>query len=98
MLMGNGDGTFHGPARRSRSGKAPISITEGDFENNGRIDLAVADIVSGDVTILSNQGGGNFLALPPIELPGGHADIHRGGRLRHRQPRPGRDRLELQRG
>ena len=51
---------------RSRScapipvGLGPVSIAEGDFENNGRIDLAVADINSGDVTILSNQGGGNF--------------------------------------
>ncbi len=39
-------------------GLGPVSIAAGDFANNGLFDLAVADINSGDVTILSNQGGG----------------------------------------
>src|SRR5208337_4021172 len=47
----------------------PVSIASGDFANNGLLDLAVADINSGDVTILSNQGGGNFAATQTIELP-----------------------------
>ncbi len=50
-------------------GQGPVAIAEGDFENDGRIDLAVADTLPGDVTILSNQGGGNFVALPPSSCP-----------------------------
>ena len=76
VLMGNGDGTFQAQSRPIPVGLGPVSIAEGDFEHNGRIDLAVADIVSGDVTILSNQGGGNF---PPC-IP----SSSRQAALRHR--------------
>ena len=49
------------------------------------------------MTILSNQGGGEFRGLAGHRASGArrHADIDRGGQLRHRQRRPGRDRLEL---
>ena len=53
---------------RSRSGVGPVSIAAGNFGQNGHF-LAVADIDSGDVTILTNQGGGSFSATQTIELP-----------------------------
>jgi large repetitive protein len=70
VLMGNGDGTFV-QSSPIPVGLGPVSIAAGDFANNGRLDLAVADINSGDVTILSNQGGGNFSASQTIQLPAG---------------------------
>jgi len=70
VLMGKGDGTFTALAPIP-VGIGPVSMAAGDFANNGRIDLAVADMLSGDVTILSNQGGADFVALPPIQLPAG---------------------------
>jgi len=70
VLMGNGDGTFQALAPIP-VGLGPVSIAAGDIANHGRLDLAVADINSGDVTILSNQGGGNFSATQTIELPPG---------------------------
>jgi len=70
VLMGNGDGTFTALAPIP-VGIGPVSIAAGNFANDGRLDLAVADINSGDVTILSNQGGGNFSATQTIELPAG---------------------------
>jgi len=70
VLMGNGDGTFTALAPIP-VGVGPVSIAAGDFAHDGLVDLAVADINSGDVTILSNQGAGNFTASQTIVLPGG---------------------------
>jgi len=68
VLLGNGDGTFTALAPIP-VGIGPDSITAGDFAHDGLVDLAVADENSGDVTILSNQGGGNFAATQTILLP-----------------------------
>ena len=68
VLMGNGDGTFT-QSSPIPVGLGPVSIAAGDFGQNGHF-LAVADISSGDVTILTNQGGGSFSATQTIELPG----------------------------
>jgi hypothetical protein len=57
----------------------PSSIAAGNFTGTGRIDLAVADFGTGispggaDVTVLRNDGTGNFHALTPIMLPAGSA-------------------------
>jgi len=68
VLLGNGDGTFTALAPIP-VGIGPVSIAAGDFAHDGLIDLAVTDENSGDVTILSNQGGGNFAATQTILLP-----------------------------
>ncbi len=72
VLMGNGDGTFNqsGPIPVGLGGGEPASIATGAFGQNGHF-LAVADINSGDVTILTNQGGGPFSVTQTIILPGG---------------------------
>ena len=67
VLMGNGDGTFT-QSSPIPVGVGPVSIAAGNFGPNGHF-LAVADIGSGDVTILTNQGGGSFFATQTIDLP-----------------------------
>ena len=81
----DGDGTFRS-LQPIAVGQGPVAIAEGDFENDGQIDLAVADNVSGDVTVLSNQGEGTFptAGVPPLPAASS-SDVHRGRRLRHRQ-------------
>ena len=65
VLMGNGDGTFVQSA--IPVGFGPTSIALGSFGQSGHF-LAVADIGSGDVSILSNQGGGPFAPTQLIQL------------------------------
>jgi hypothetical protein len=59
VFLGNGDGTFP-PAVNYNGGGEPISIAAGDFNGDGRLDLAVADISSGQVLVLKGNGDGTF--------------------------------------
>jgi hypothetical protein len=68
VLMGNGDGTFT-PSSPIPVGLGPVSIAFCAFGQNGHF-LAVADNFPGDVTILSNEGDGDFSPTQTIELPG----------------------------
>ncbi|QRG65195.1 FG-GAP-like repeat-containing protein [Brevibacillus choshinensis] len=49
-------------------GTAPASITSADLNGDDFIDLAVVDIVSGDVSILINNGSGEFSVLQTISF------------------------------
>jgi hypothetical protein len=68
VLLGNGNGTFQRQIPCS-VGNGPDAIATGDFEDDGRIDLAVANFYSGNVTIISGQGGGAFQTLAIIPVP-----------------------------
>ncbi len=59
VLLGNGDGTFQ-PAVNYAAGWALDAIVAGDFSDDGRIDLAVANSASNDVSILLGNGDGTF--------------------------------------
>jgi hypothetical protein len=74
ILLGNGDGTFQ-PAISVAAGKNPLAIAVGDFNNDGKIDLALtlfgdrSSGGSGSVEILLGNGDGTF--QPPTMLNAG---------------------------
>jgi hypothetical protein len=64
VLLGNGDGTFQPPVSY-KVGPDPIFVVAGDFNNDGNLDLAVANfgdgpVGSGSVSILLGNGDGTF--------------------------------------
>jgi hypothetical protein len=68
ILLGNGDGTFTAqpPAQWPATGSSPSAIAVGDFNGDGKLDLAVTNTVSNTVTILLGNGDGTFTAGPTL--------------------------------
>ena len=56
VLLGNGDGTFQTP-QNFAAGTSPESVGVGDFNGDGKPDLAVADLtnINPTVSVLLNQ-------------------------------------------
>src|SRR5262249_42518048 len=61
VLLGNGNGYFHGPQNYS-AGDYPNAVAVGDFNGDGRLDLAVANAATNAVRLLLGNGGGSFQA------------------------------------
>ena len=61
ILLGNGDGTFRTHVDYP-TGVGPASVTTGDFNGDGKLDLAAADPGSNTVSILLGNGDGTFRA------------------------------------
>ena len=64
IMTGKGDGTF--PQRTAyivgdTSFANPFYVTAGDFNGDGKLDLAIADNGDGEVSVLLNDGSGGFL-------------------------------------
>lgn len=62
ILLGKGDGTFQ-PHVEYATGVEPLSVAVGDFNGDGKLDLAVANYNSGfgnTVSILLGNGDGTF--------------------------------------
>ena len=66
ILIGNGDGTFK-PAVNYPGGQSPRGIAVGDFNNDGILDIAVANNNGNNVTIYIGKGDGTFAA--PVYYP-----------------------------
>ena len=63
ILMGAGTGDFTAPSSSPESvGGAPRSVAVGDFNNDGKQDLATANTASNNVSVLLGDGTGNFTA------------------------------------
>ncbi len=61
ILLGNGDGTFAQPSGSPvPAGNEPYSLAAGDFNGDGKPDLAVADYNNARVTMLLGNGDGTF--------------------------------------
>ena len=70
ILLGNGDGTFQ-PAINLTLVKNPMRIAAGDFNGDGKDDLAVtAWVASNNLSIFLSNGDGTFRAGTPAALPG----------------------------
>jgi hypothetical protein len=61
VLLGNGDGTFQA-ARTFPAGRGPSSVAVADVNGDGRLDLAVANAGSNNVSVLLGNGDGTFQA------------------------------------
>jgi hypothetical protein len=60
VLPGNGDATFQESAQTFAVGSFPWSVAVGDFNRDGRLDLAVPNAGSDDVSVLAGNGDGTF--------------------------------------
>ncbi len=73
ILLGNGAGGF-APAAGSpiKTGELPGPLAPGDFNRDGKADVAVANDRSGDMTILLGDGTGGFTPAPgsPLKVGG----------------------------
>ena len=89
ILLGNGDGTFTQPSGSPVSvGTNPDAIAVADFRGNGKLDLAVANYGSNNVTLLLGNGDGTFTQAPNSPFSAGNSptslavgDFTRSGRL-----------------
>ena len=79
VLLGNGDGTFQ-PQVTYAVGSMPDAIVAGDFNGDGRTDLAVVKLQirhQGTVSVLLGNGDGTF--QPQVTYAVGRTQRHRGG-------------------
>src|SRR2546423_10806027 len=62
MLLGPGDGAFVGTSHHDLAGDYAPSIATGDFNGDGKADLAWADQSASNVGVLLGNGDGSFQA------------------------------------
>ena len=85
ILLGNGDGTFQ-PHVDYPAGSFPYTIVAGDFNGDGKLDVAVSDLDSFKVTILAGVGDGTFVSSTTVPTSGSPvgllaADFNRDGQM-----------------
>jgi Bacterial Ig-like domain (group 3)/FG-GAP-like repeat len=66
VLLGNGDGTFK-PAVIYDADQFPYTVTVGDFNGDGKLDLALTDLDSAKISFLLGNGDGTF--QPHFDVP-----------------------------
>ena len=69
ILLGNGSGGFTPASFSPTAGSNPIAVVVGDFNNDGRADLAVENLVSSNVSVfLGNVALGFFPLASPCRM------------------------------
>ena len=77
VLLGNGDGTFQAPLLGAAQPGGSGDLALGDFNNDGRMDAAVADQLgasSGNLSVFAGNGDGTFQSLIRLDLLTGGND------------------------
>jgi hypothetical protein len=80
ILLGNGDGSFtDGYTYLNGLGIDAEGIAAGDFNGDGRADLAVSDMMNHTVTVLTGNGDGTFTVGTPVStgMPAGSGAYQR---------------------
>jgi hypothetical protein len=68
VLLGNGDGTFQSQVQYA-TGNGPDAVSIGDFNGDGKLDLAITSLTDSSVCIFLGNGDGTF--QPYVEYPVG---------------------------
>lgn len=65
VLLGNGDGTFQTPAVYAvgTASNTPTSLTSGDFNDDGNLDVAVSNTEDNTVSVLIGNGTGTLTPM-----------------------------------
>ncbi len=72
VLLGDGTGRFTAaPGNPFKAGKGPVSVAVGDFDGDGKLDLAIANRGDNSVTVLLGDGKGGFAEAPGSPFPVG---------------------------
>lgn len=86
VFIGNGDGTFQAPQSVPGTGSGTSFVLLGNFHNNQKLDMALANQTSNNLTLLPGNGDGSFGAgttLPagtgPVAIAA--ADFNKDGNL-----------------
>jgi hypothetical protein len=66
VFRGNGDGTFQAPVKLllDSQGAEPAALVTGDFNGDGKLDLAATDFLTNDVSVLLNTSPPPSTAAP----------------------------------
>ena len=92
IFLGDGAGALQAPATLDTgAGTAPVAVVAADFNQDGKIDLAVANQGNNTIEIFQGNGDGTFQPPPPpavIQLPAGFTptalaagDFNKDGRM-----------------
>jgi Chitobiase/beta-hexosaminidase C-terminal domain/Bacterial Ig-like domain (group 3)/FG-GAP-like repeat/FG-GAP repeat len=74
ILLGNGDGTFTAETTRPPISGIPLHFATGDFNTDGKTDLAVAEN-GGTIAILLGNGDGTFAASGSVNSASSNSPI-----------------------
>jgi hypothetical protein len=77
VLLGNGDGTF-APHVDYDVGDYPTGVVAGDFNDDGKIDLAVSNNFDNTISILYGNGDGTFQPQVVVDVASGPMSIATG--------------------